>query len=81
MSQCSQPRKEGSYPIFIKSRKGGVLLLIGGFTFCKRQNSTATESFKTRWLCSTHCNKKCKATVYTLTATNEVIKCYNVHNH
>ncbi|RVE50157.1 hypothetical protein evm_005180 [Chilo suppressalis] len=65
------------YPIYIRSRQGGVLLCIGGFTFCKNRKYRN----KTRWLCSTHSNKKCKAVVYTLGDTSEVIKCRNVHNH
>ncbi|RVE50149.1 hypothetical protein evm_005172 [Chilo suppressalis] len=64
-------------PVFIRSKFGGILLSIGGFTFCKHRNT----KYKTHWKCATHCGKHCKAKVFTLDETNEVIKCYNVHNH
>lgn len=60
---------------FIKSKRGKALLCIDGFSFY----SNTTRNKKTRWLCSTHSVKGCRAVVYTY--ENEIVKLNNEHNH
>lgn len=59
----------------IISRKGNPLMSVGGYTFCKKFISTN----KTRWVCSTHNYKKCRASA--ITVDDVVVKINNHHNH
>ncbi|KAJ0177674.1 hypothetical protein K1T71_006547 [Dendrolimus kikuchii] len=50
----NQERTKQIYPsTFIKSRRGKMLISVGGFRFYAHR----TINNKTRWLCSTHLNK------------------------
>ncbi|KOB68644.1 Uncharacterized protein OBRU01_18001 [Operophtera brumata] len=44
---------------FVLSRRGKNLLIVGGYTFCVKVNGA-----KTRWVCSTHNHRGCRATSY-----------------
>ncbi|CAH0399074.1 unnamed protein product [Chilo suppressalis] len=65
------------YPIFIKSRRGGLLLSIGGYTFSRH----CQLSNKFRWACTLAKRQGCRAAAYTCTKEGQVIECNNEHNH
>ncbi|KAL0881515.1 hypothetical protein ABMA27_001366 [Loxostege sticticalis] len=65
------------YIQMVMSMQGKPLLCVDGYTFYKK--STATISQKTRWLCSTHHPKGCRAVIYTY--EGKIIKQNNVHSH
>lgn len=60
---------------YVMSRRGKCLLNVDGFTFCIK----TVSGVQTRWVCSTHNNKKCHAEAYTV--DDEIIKINNIHNH
>ncbi|XP_041968264.1 protein tramtrack, beta isoform-like isoform X10 [Aricia agestis] len=60
---------------YIKSRKGKTLIKVGDYTFCHHSSGIV----KSRWLCSTHMKKGCKASVHTI--DDEIVKLNNEHNH
>ncbi|KAI5646697.1 FLYWCH zinc finger domain-containing protein [Phthorimaea operculella] len=60
---------------FVLSQRGAVMLAIGE----RRFSSQKRYGSKTRWECSTHRSKGCRAIVVTF--YNEVIKFNNHHNH
>lgn len=60
---------------FMMSERGARLLVVDGFKF-RRQ---CDIGIKTRWWCSTHYNRGCRAVVYTVGA--QAIRWKNVHNH
>ncbi|CAH2040270.1 unnamed protein product, partial [Iphiclides podalirius] len=57
------------------SERGARLLVLDGFKF-RRQ---CDIGIKTRWWCSTHYNRGCRAVVYTIGP--EAIHWKNMHNH
>ncbi|KOB52165.1 Uncharacterized protein OBRU01_26409, partial [Operophtera brumata] len=54
---------------------GRTLLCVGSYAFCSQN----VRGLRTRWICSTHKNMRCKAAVITYDDT--VIKINNIHNH
>ncbi|KOB68645.1 Modifier of mdg4, partial [Operophtera brumata] len=60
---------------YIMSRRGKTLLSVQGFTFCVQSVSGP----KTRWVCSTHNHRRCRALVHTF--ENQIIKIKNDHDH
>lgn len=60
---------------YTMSRRGKTLLSVQGFTFCAQ----SVTGPKTRWVCSTHNHRRCRALVHTL--ENHIIKMKNEHNH
>ncbi|KAG6441726.1 hypothetical protein O3G_MSEX001963 [Manduca sexta] len=68
-------RTEKPMVTFVKSKRGKTLLKLDGYTFY----SKVVNGPKTRWVCSTHNNKGCRATVYT--CDNKIIKMKNEHQH
>ncbi|GBP31396.1 hypothetical protein EVAR_17884_1 [Eumeta japonica] len=62
-------------PRFMMSQKGAPQLFYSGYTYYKQY----TYNAKTRWACSTHVAKKCKACIFTL--YNEIISSRQDHNH
>ncbi|GBP31395.1 hypothetical protein EVAR_17883_1 [Eumeta japonica] len=62
-------------PTFIKSRMGTNILLYCGYTYYRHR----TCALKTRWSCSTHYTRKCKACIFTV--NNEIVHYKLEHNH
>ncbi|KOB52311.1 Uncharacterized protein OBRU01_26098, partial [Operophtera brumata] len=60
---------------FCKSQRGTTLLKYGLYTFCKMY----TKEMKTRWVCSTHFCKGCRAHLWTY--GNDIIRKNCDHNH
>ncbi|KAG6441725.1 hypothetical protein O3G_MSEX001971 [Manduca sexta] len=60
---------------YVKSKRGKTLISIDGYTFCAQ----SVIGMKTRWICSTHNNKRCRASLHTF--DNEIVKMKNDHNH
>ncbi|KAI5646777.1 FLYWCH zinc finger domain-containing protein [Phthorimaea operculella] len=54
---------------------GVYVKLVDGFTFRKHRSS----GVKSRWLCSTHNNRGCKALLHTIDGV--IVKIRNEHNH
>ncbi|CAK1579160.1 unnamed protein product [Parnassius mnemosyne] len=61
--------------MFMMSDRGARILVIDGYTF-RRQ---CDLGIKTRWWCSTHYNRGCRAVVYTI--GSQAIRCKNIHSH
>ncbi|GBP31393.1 hypothetical protein EVAR_17881_1 [Eumeta japonica] len=62
-------------PYFLMSQRGSRILAISGYKFCVHyQNNN-----RTRWICSTHMNKGCKAVIFTEGGAFSRIS--NVHTH
>lgn len=59
---------------FLKSQKGKRILRYKGYTYYSQYTG-----LKTRWLCSTHYPKGCRASIYTI--NDKVIKLTGEHNH
>ncbi|KAL0881513.1 hypothetical protein ABMA27_001364 [Loxostege sticticalis] len=57
------------------SRKGNPLLIIEGYSFFQKSKTGR----KTKWVCSTHHSKGCKATV--LRIDSDVVPVNIIHNH
>lgn len=65
-----------NFPVrFVTSNKGNQQLQYGGFTFYRHSQSRA----KTRWACSTHYFKGCRARIFTHGTQAVAVK--NEHNH
>ncbi|GBP31392.1 hypothetical protein EVAR_17880_1 [Eumeta japonica] len=62
-------------PRFLVSQRGTKILAISGYKFCVHYKN----KMKTRWICSTHNSKGCKAMLFTF--GNEILKIKNVHTH
>lgn len=61
-------------------KKNGVRLIQrGGFSYTVHLVRQLNEFIKTRWRCSTHCNKRCGAVIYTI--NDEIVKINDNHNH
>ncbi|KAG7309901.1 hypothetical protein JYU34_004415 [Plutella xylostella] len=60
---------------FVTSNKGNQQLQYGGFTFYRHSQSRA----KTRWACSTHYFKGCRARIFT--HGTQAVSVKNEHNH
>ncbi|KAL0881514.1 hypothetical protein ABMA27_001365 [Loxostege sticticalis] len=63
------------YAQIIRSMQGKPLLYYDGYTFYNK----STNNFRTRWICSTHHRKKCRAAIYTM--DSRIVKKNTVHNH
>lgn len=61
-------------PIFTKSKRGANIILLNGYKFHKHSQSGE----KTRWQCGTY---RCKAYLWSITKTNEIINIQNKHFH
>lgn len=62
---------------FVKTLHGATILLIDGFTFCKK---SAMVNGNTKYVCSKVSSEKCKAQI-TLDSNNEITKYDRKHNH
>ncbi|KPI99429.1 hypothetical protein RR46_03794 [Papilio xuthus] len=62
-------------PLFMLSERGARILVVDGYKF-RRQCDVGT---KTRWWCSSHYNRGCRAVVYTI--GTQTIRCKNIHTH
>ncbi|KAI5646844.1 FLYWCH zinc finger domain-containing protein [Phthorimaea operculella] len=60
---------------FATSKRGNPSISVDGFTFRKHQSS----GVKSRWLCSTHNNRGCKALLHTIDGI--IVKIRNEHHH
>lgn len=61
--------------VYTLSQKGKPQIRIGEYTFFIH----FTRKMKTRWACSTHQTKGCKANIYTM--DDKILKINNSHNH
>lgn len=64
-----------SDPLFLKTYRGSDVLELCGYRYSKH----CTTALKTRWRCSTNCNRGCKAYVFTI--GKEIVKIGKSHNH
>ncbi|KAF9796479.1 hypothetical protein SFRURICE_014650, partial [Spodoptera frugiperda] len=71
------PRAAGRTLRFVKTLHGATILLIDGFTFCKK---SAMVNGNTKYVCSKISSEKCKAQI-TLDSNNEITKYDRKHNH
>uniref|UniRef100_A0A2H1V0M4 SFRICE_016431 n=1 Tax=Spodoptera frugiperda TaxID=7108 RepID=A0A2H1V0M4_SPOFR len=62
-------------PVYSISKRGGHLISVGGYRFCRQRSS----GLKTRWSCSTDNSKGCRAAIFTV--DNTIVKINNIHNH
>ncbi|CAH2267922.1 jg8384 [Pararge aegeria aegeria] len=60
----------------LQSRRGKPLILYNQYTYCRHSSITCG---RTRWVCSTHSYRCCKAVVITRGTIIEEVKGY--HNH
>ncbi|KAL0881516.1 hypothetical protein ABMA27_001367 [Loxostege sticticalis] len=60
----------------VMSKRGKPLLCVDGYTYFKERT---TSKGKTRWCCSTHVPRGCRATIHT--TDTEIIRTNTVHNH
>ncbi|CAH2267908.1 jg8371 [Pararge aegeria aegeria] len=72
---CACAHRRRQIVTYVTSRRGKKLLSINGFTFCVQ----STSGHKTRWICSTHNHKQCRAVVHTV--EGQILKLNNNHNH
>ncbi|CAD0200265.1 unnamed protein product [Chrysodeixis includens] len=63
-------------PFFTKSSRGGDMILLEGYTFCRHSMSLG---MKQRWRCSVASSKGCKASLITFKGLFQKIN--NNHNH
>ncbi|KAL0881517.1 hypothetical protein ABMA27_001368 [Loxostege sticticalis] len=76
-SDAISKRKAASLPSIqiVMSKRGKPLLCVDGYTYFKK----TTLKGKTRWCCSTHVPRGCKASIHT--TDTEIIRTNTVHNH
>lgn len=65
------------HPKFVESRRGRQLIQLGRYTFGMQRLSSCRA--KTRWMCSTHNSRGCKAVIHTV--DEEIVFVKNNHNH
>uniref|UniRef100_A0A2H1WBA8 SFRICE_036326 n=1 Tax=Spodoptera frugiperda TaxID=7108 RepID=A0A2H1WBA8_SPOFR len=70
-----QKISERENAVFSTSKKGGQIIMYGGYRFCRERS----KGMKTRWRCSTDQPKGCKAAICTI--DNTIVKINNNHNH
>ncbi|KPJ04927.1 hypothetical protein RR46_00740 [Papilio xuthus] len=77
LKETSKSRRKWrcSGPLFMLSERGARILVVDGYKF-RRQCDVGT---KTRWWCSSHYNRGCRAVVYTI--GTQTIRCKNIHTH
>lgn len=73
---CSSSNKLALSVRFKTSQNGRRLIQIGLYTFCRKRT---TAYGKTQWVCSTHNNRRCKASLTTI--EDEIVRVRNEHNH
>lgn len=60
---------------FITSNRGKQLILLNGYKYTRNR----LQAGKTRWLCSTHVSKGCKARLHTV--NDVVVEVGHYHDH
>ncbi|KAJ8724550.1 hypothetical protein PYW08_016024 [Mythimna loreyi] len=63
-------------PEYVTSNRGTKLVYVAGYTYCLQKISMNQKS---RWMCSTHHKKSCKAFVHI--ANGRIVHMMTIHNH